>query len=112
MGRQDELLRTAGAKLDAIEAEMRKVSVWSPKPLASEKMNFREPFGMDTMSFTEWLQFVFMPRARAAAQSGQFPKGWGVATISAREFDGMPEFGRLTELLSDFEAWVNAGAPV
>jgi uncharacterized protein YqcC (DUF446 family) len=98
-------------KLDAIEAEMRRLGVWSPLPLAPEKLNFREPFAMDTMTFTEWLQFVFMPRARAAAESGQFPKGWGMATMAAREFDGMPEFERLADLLSDFEAWVNAGAP-
>jgi len=99
-------------KLDAIEATMRRLGVWSSAPLAPERMNFQEPFAMDTMNFTEWLQFVFMPRARVAAESVQFPKGWGIGTMAAREFDGRLEFEPLAEQLAEFERWVNAGAPV
>ena len=91
--------------LDAIEAEMKRAGVWQSEPLAPEKMAFQQAFGMDTMAFTEWLQFVFLPRARSLLPThGPWPTSSMVAVQATREFDGWGEGGPLLDRLRAFDA--------
>lgn len=91
-------------QLEHIEAEMRRIGMWQQFPLAPEQYDFRAAFAADTMSFTQWLQFIFIPNARAAAGKNQFPAESHVAAQAAREFDTVPETSHLVKLLSDFDA--------
>ena len=83
---------------------MRRIGYWQAEPLRPEQMEFTQAFAMDTMTFAQWLQFVFLPRVREAAAANQFPSGSSVGTQAIREFDGDPDAGQLTTLLSDFDA--------
>src|SRR5574340_1155588 len=89
--------------IDGIEAEMRSINFWQEAPLQPEQYDFARAFGMDKMSFTQWLQFIFIPRVREAAATGNFPGESHVAAQAVREFDGIPEAARLTRLLSEFD---------
>src|SRR5262245_60964228 len=89
---------------DQIEAELQRVGVWRAGPLPPERMNFTQAFGADTMAFTEWLQFVFLPAVREAVAVGHFPRSSQVGTYAVREFDGWTEGERLTSLLCEFDA--------
>jgi len=89
---------------ELIEAEMRRIGYWQNQPLRPEQMQFKQAFAMDTMAFTQWLQFIFLPRVREAAASNQFPSGSSVGTQAVREFDGDPNAGNLTTLLAEFDA--------
>ena len=89
---------------DRIEAEMRSIGFWQNEPLRPEQMEFTQAFAMDTMAFTQWLQFVFLPRVREAAAANQFPSSSSVGTQAVREFDGNPEAGDLITLLAEFDA--------
>jgi uncharacterized protein YqcC (DUF446 family) len=97
---QQDVLRYA----DRIEAEMRRIGYWQGQPLRPEQMQFKQAFAMDTMAFTQWLQFVFLPRVREAAAANQFPSDSSVGTMAVREFDGDPDAGDLTRLLNEFDA--------
>jgi uncharacterized protein YqcC (DUF446 family) len=73
--------------------------------LRSEQYEFRQAFAMDTMAFSQWLQFIFVPRVKEIiAESGQFPAQSMVGAQAVREFDTQPNAGRLVELLSEFDA--------
>lgn len=87
-----------------IEAEMRRIGLWQEQPLRSEQMNFAWAFAMDTMTFAQWLQFVFLPRVREAAAANDLPSSSSVGTQAIREFDGDPNAGDLIELLAEFDA--------
>jgi uncharacterized protein YqcC (DUF446 family) len=89
---------------DEIEGEMRSQGMWQDQPLRLEQMNFEQAFGMDTMTFTQWLQFVFLPNVRKAVAANQFPSSSSVGAQAVREFDGYPEADRLITLLSEFDA--------
>jgi uncharacterized protein YqcC (DUF446 family) len=89
---------------DRIEAALRNLGVWQAHPLPPERMDSGEAFAQDTMAFTEWLQFVFPPGVREAAARGAFPQSSEVGVQAAREFDGWPEAGPVTTLLSEFDA--------
>jgi len=99
-----QLQQDAGRYISEIEQEMRRIGMWQTEPLPSEQMNFKQAFAMDTMTFTQWLQFVFVPRVREAVASNSFPSSSSVGTQAVREFDGDPEADHLVELLSEFDA--------
>jgi len=88
---------------DDIEAEMRRIGFWQSEPLRPEQLEFTQAFAMDTMTYAQWLQFIFLPRVREAVASNQFPSSSSVGTQAVREFDGAPDAGRLVTLLSEFD---------
>lgn len=92
------------SKIAGIEAEMRRIGLWQKKALRPEQYRFAQAFGMDRMTFTQWLQFIFIPRVREAAVTGNFPAESHVATQAMREFDGFSEASQLIKLLAEFDA--------
>ncbi len=99
-----DLYDRASAGIAEIEVEMKAIGYWSAEPLPESAYQFRKAFGMDTMAFSQWLQFIFIPRVRQiVAERGQFPERSMVAAQAVREFDGDPNASRLLSLLSDFD---------
>jgi len=91
-------------KLAAIEAEMRRIGMWQSEPLPEAAYTFQEAFAMDTMAFTQWLQFVFIPRVKSILEAqGEFPSSSSIGTQAIREFDGYDEAGPLMSLLCEFD---------
>jgi uncharacterized protein YqcC (DUF446 family) len=91
-------------QIDEIEAEMKRAGYWSIEPLPPEMYNFTQAFAMDTMPFSAWLQFIFIPRVRGIIEErGQFPASSMVAAQAVREFDGDDNADRLLSLLSEFD---------
>lgn len=92
------------AKLAEIEAELKGIGFWRTEPLAPAQYNFQRPFGGDTMAFSQWLQFILIPRVREIIETrGEFPPQSQVAVQAAREFDGLTETERLQSLLYEFD---------
>ena len=91
-------------KLGEIEIEMKKVGMWQSEPLEPAQYQFHTAFAMDTMSFTQWVQFVFIPKVKEAAKAKQFPAKSQVGAQAVREFDTLPTASRLVTLLSEFDA--------
>jgi len=90
--------------INEIEAEMKHSGLWQSEPLKPEQLNFRQAFAMDTMAFSQWLQFIFIPRVREAIAANRFPSSSSVGGQAVREFDTVREASRLTTLLSEFDA--------
>lgn len=96
--------RVVAAKIDEIEQEMKRVGLWQEAPLAPEQYEFTRAFGMDTMSYDQWLQFVFLPRVREIISTrSKFPTSSSVGAQAVREFDTYPNAERLISLLSEFD---------
>ena len=99
------------AKVDEIEAEMRRIGMWQDKPLPAEAMNFQRAFGGDTMAFGQWLQFVFIPRVRAIiAGREKFPTKSQVCDQAFREWrmwDDVQNVDQLLDLLREFDNLFN-----
>lgn len=91
-------------KLDEIVAEMKQIGLWQDEPLEPEKYDFRSAFAMDTMAFSQWLQFIFVPRVEQILVSqSTFPTRSQVGVQAIREFDGIPEATHLVALLCAFD---------
>jgi uncharacterized protein YqcC (DUF446 family) len=96
--------KTVVSKLEQIESEMHRIRLWQETPLEPEQYDFRAAFAGDTMTFAQWLQFIFVPNVKRAAASGTFPASSQVAAQAVREFDGVDEASPLIRLLSEFDA--------
>ncbi len=99
-----DLYSRAGNKTSEIEAEMKRIGFWSLDPLPEDAYDFREAFAMDTMAFSQWLQFILIPRVRSIIeQKGDFPSESMVGTQAVREFDGDTMASDLVNLLCEFD---------
>src|SRR5258708_31048148 len=97
----------AAELLEKIEAELKQIGYWQSAPLPEEKFENMGAFGMNTMAFSQWLQFVFIPEARKAVSGErEFPSESNVSVQAIREFDGDPNVGNLVSLLCEFDAVV------
>jgi len=95
----------AEQKIYEIEVEMKRIGYWSPDPLPEEAYGFHKAFAMDTMAFSQWLQFILVPRVRQIIEEkGTFPTQSMVGAQAVREFDGDENASRLVSLLSEFDA--------
>jgi len=92
------------AKLGEIEAEMHAIGFWQASPLRPDQLEFSCAFGLDKMAFSQWLQFIFIPRVRDAIATNQLPPSSDVGTQAIREFDTEPRAAPLTILLTEFDA--------
>jgi len=99
-----ELQNKVVAMAGEIENEMRRVGLWSSKAPSPEQMAFKKALAIDTMPFSMWLQFIFIPRVHQAAAANQFPSSSSVGAQAVREFDTVPNTERLLSLLSEFDA--------
>jgi uncharacterized protein YqcC (DUF446 family) len=97
----------AAVVIDQIEAEMRAIGLWQPEALEPSRYEFSQAFAMDTMTFSQWLQFVFVPRVREIINAyGAFPAQSMVAAQAVREYDSLPEASKLVSVLSGFDALI------
>src|SRR5215813_11504017 len=92
------------AKIAEIENEMKRIVYWQSEPLRPEQYEFRSAFAMDTMAFSQWLQFIFIPRVKNMLETGEkFPPESQNGAQAVREFDGDDQAQGLVALLSEFD---------
>lgn len=94
---------TIGAYLIDIEADLRQLNLWQREAPDSAALASKEPFCFDTLTFPQWLQFVFIPRMYELIENGQsLPESCGVAPMAEEYFSGSELFVRplLTHLAS------------
>lgn len=86
-----------------IEAEMRRIEVWSSEPPSEQALASTQPFCIDTLAFTEWLQFVFLVRMKVIVEQGRgLPDVSGIAPMAEEYFRARPEPGE--RLVRELEA--------
>ncbi len=93
------------AMLDCIENEMKRINYWDKTPPAFTASSF-----LDAPNFELWLQCVFLPNARNAAETGQYPENSQVGVMAMRQYNyhsiveaALP----LLKLLEEFDYLIN-----
>lgn len=102
---------TGTGKFAEVEEEMKRIGYWQNDPLRPEQYQFRMAFAMDTMAFSQWLQFIFIPRVKSMLETGEkFPRDSQNGAQAAREFDGDDNAQGLVTLLSEFDEIIRRGS--
>ena len=96
------------AAIAAIEAEMRRIGLWDVPPISAEQRAAGGAFGMASMTFSQWLRWVFVPRVHESLESdAALPEHSAVGAQAAREWGFSPvqvDTSRLESLLGEFDA--------
>ncbi len=72
-----------------VECELRRLKVWEDERPPAEALLSTQPFAVDTLSFTQWLQFIFIPRIRNIIESeGALPQKCDIAPMAEEYFRG------------------------
>ncbi len=102
MSAQHDLINEVADCLLNIEMEMRRLNVWSHQEPSRQALASTEPFCLDTLEFTEWLQFVFLIRMKVIVEQGDdLSRVSGVAPMAEEYFRARPESGeRLVQELA------------
>ena len=83
------------ALLDDLEAVLRAGGHWTGMPPSIEALSSPEPFCVDTLNVTEWLQWIYIPRLRAMIdQKTPLPSGaqvhpYAEEALAAMRVDGV-----------------------
>ena len=100
------------ALLADLESELRRRGQWEPVPPPPPALESRLPFCCDTLRFTQWLQWVFIPRTRALLDAGgPMPSASGIRPMAEEALRGCGwESIPLLVLLDRFDRMINAGS--
>jgi uncharacterized protein YqcC (DUF446 family) len=70
-----------------IEKELRYLQLWDSEMISEEALASEQPFAIDTMTFPQWLQFIFLPRMYyMIEQQMQLPGNSGIAPMAEQYF--------------------------
>ena len=75
--------------IDEIEAQLVHANLWQAEPIDSQALESVQPFAVDTMSFEQWLQFLFIPKMRILLDNQlPLPTKIAVAPMAEQVFCG------------------------
>ncbi len=70
-----------------IEKELRELRLWDSEMISEEALASEQPFAVDTMTFPQWLQFIFLPRMYfIIEQQLQLPGNCGISPMAEEYF--------------------------
>lgn len=105
MARSDEWLSDVADGLLLIERELRYLGEWRAEAPHPSALRSTQPFFIDTLQFTEWVQFVFLARMKVLVEQGQpLPSVSGMAPMAEEHFRGRDQSGQgLIRALEDMD---------
>ncbi len=81
------------------------------EPLPAEAFDTDAPFACDTMTFVQWLQFVFIPKMQVCCQHKTLPDHMAIAAMAETVFVPSAENLPLLRVLQQLDSCISAGAP-
>lgn len=103
-GAPDHVARVTDSLIQ-IEMELRQLDVWESRPPPGQALQSTQPFAIDRLEFTQWLQFVFISRMKVLIETGQpLPEFSGMAPMAEEYFSARQESGQnLIEALAEMD---------
>jgi|AntRauTorcE11898_2_1112593.scaffolds.fasta_scaffold76856_1 uncharacterized protein YqcC (DUF446 family) len=98
-------------RLIRIEIELRRLGVWETERPPEEALQSDQPFGIDRLAFTQWLQFVFLSRMKRLIEEGhRLPAVSGMAPMAEEHFRARAASGeKLINELAEMDRLLSAG---
>lgn len=78
--------------LTALEDELRNKGLWQKIKPDQQALNSREPFAIDSLSFVQWLQFIFLDKMVQLVHLSQpLPRSMLVLPMALEYFKSVPD---------------------
>lgn len=91
-----------------LESALREQALWESSPPSFEALGSQQPFCVDTLRFSQWLQFIFIARIKIIIESGDtLPARSGIVPIAEENFRGADyDASRIIHCLAKFDALI------
>jgi len=91
--------------LQQIEAELKEIGAWQRESPSPEALRSTAPFCIDTLSFTQWLQFMMLPKMTVMVGTrAPLPRNIAVAPMAEEALkEHRPSPERLLRLLAELD---------
>ncbi|MFJ4374132.1 YqcC family protein [Pseudomonas japonica] len=95
-----------------IERELHVQGWWSDAAPSAEALASTVPFAVDSMSFEQWLQWIFLPRMKEILERGlPLPNASGILVMAETVYVDRPDESRqLRKLLAEFDQLISPSA--
>lgn len=78
-----------------LEKELRQAKLWAQQSPPPEALVSTEPFSIDLLTFTEWLQFIFLPKMYATIEATEeLPQSCSIAPMAEQFFSAEEVSGK------------------
>lgn len=93
----------------AVEQELRRMDCWKDQAPEPERLQSAEPFCIDTLEFTEWLQFVFIVRVKYLIENAlDLPAKSDIRPMAEEYFKGRENTAQvLIKLIERFDRLIS-----
>lgn len=106
--RESENLGALKDILLELERQLRLMSLWDDNEPSAEQLASTAPFCIDTLSFPQWLQFVFLPRMRLIIDTNKISLiKSSIAPMVEEHFRGSAGFTQLYSVLLQVDEHIN-----
>ena len=100
------------AVVDGLEAELRRMRLWEPAPPREELLASPQPFCIDTLALSQWLQWMLIPRMRKIfAGDGELPTRSAIHPYAEDCFEHLDDPSSLLLLIRRFDGLIR-GEPL
>lgn len=95
-----------------IERALRQAGWWTAQPPSEQALASVEPFCVDTLSFEEWLQWIFLPRMKLILENGlALPNASGILAMAEMVYASRPGQGiALMACLREFDLLITGAS--
>ena len=95
-----------------IERQLRQLGLWAQQAPSAEALASQQPFCVDSLTFEEWLQWVFLPRLKNMLEANApLPTASGIAAMAEQVFVGRAhEVKGLIAALEKFDRLIGLGS--
>ncbi len=92
-----------------IERELRVLDLWASTPPDAQALASQEPFCVDTLSFEQWLQWIFLPRMKVILErEDALPTVSGILAMAEVVYQGrLQQMSGLLRALETFDALIS-----
>ncbi|GAB4359007.1 MAG: YqcC family protein [Gammaproteobacteria bacterium] len=96
---------------DAIEGELRRLGLWEQTPPPAQALMSEQPFCFDTLTFTQWLQWIFLVRVRLLlSEHRTLPQVSDIYPLAEHVFEPLDyDSGPLLRQIRRFDELINSG---
>lgn len=92
-------------RLFELEAQLRELNLWDSARPSAQALASTQPFAVDTLSFNQWLQFIFIEKMEVLLQQGlPLPASCELFPMAEESFNSLNiEAKRLLEIIQQID---------
>jgi len=97
--------------LNALEQELRLLNLWQRTAPSTQALSSSLPFAIDTLTFVQWLQFIFIDKMGQLLQlSLPLPESMSVLPMASEYFKGLPvNSANINAIIGRIDLLINTG---